>query len=377
MGSGRTRLETLLLRLVAWLRQQRRAAADPNRPPHPLAGCLNFVFATANLGNLAGVILLALLIPYVGQRWWPLSIVIFLPPLAALVPTLVLLVPTALWGRRWLPATLAALGLGILAFLQPVWSFRPTEAPGDLAVVTNNFGQHNQQSLRPFLEAKQPDIILLQEAVGRGPAFARAFPEHAWRAHGELVLLSRLPIRESGYVPDLGGQVARFVIDLGSQELVVYNVHLTSPRRELLAVTSPRTLWEALTGRTGPGSRIHAYRERLDRRIDTVLALRDVLEAEQSPFIVGGDFNLPAGTWLYRELTRNLADAHRRAGRGFGYTFPGETSRLLALRSPWLRIDYLFAGPGIDPVHARTEPRRRSQHRAVSARFRIEPGEGI
>jgi len=363
-------LEAALLRVAAWLRGRRLAAERGEPLPRPLVGCMRPLLGFANLINLVGLILLATLIPWVGQRWWPVSLIIYLPPLIGLLPGLALLLPTAWWAPRWLAVNVAALILGFMALLQPSWSWPATPKPGDLVVVTNNFGQHNRQSLRPFLEIEQPDLILLQEAMGRGPAFANAYPGYFWRAHGEYVLLSRYPITAGGMVLGSAGQAARFVVDVEGRELAVYNVHLHSPRRELQAAAHPRLVWEMLTGQRGSQTRLHTYQERLARRRDAALHLREVLEAEPLPFLAGGDFNVPAGTWLYRQVSRNLTDAHTTAGRGLGYTFPGETSQWLALRQPWLRIDYLFTGPGLTPVDARTESGRRSQHRAVSARLR-------
>lgn len=361
--------EAALWQLEARLRARR--LAGPSAGPSRLGRWLRIGLQALHVGNVVALLALVLLIPWVGERWWPVSLLVFLPPLAWLVPTFVLIPPTVRWVPRWLAATAIALVLGVWGLLRPVWSWPDAPAPGDLVVMTNNFGQHNRQSMRPFLEAENPDLVLLQEAVGRGPAFGQAYPEYVWRAHGEFVVLSRYPIVESGWVSGVNMQAARFVIERAGQKIVVYNIHLGSPRRALNAVASPRTLLQMALGRSGPETRLYEYEQRLQRRRDDALALLAAVQRETLPTIMGGDFNIPAGTWLYRQYARHWQDAHRHGGRGLGFTFPGETSQWVALRQPWLRIDYLFAGPGWQVADARTEPGRRSQHRAVAARFRL------
>ena len=90
---------------------------------------------------------------------------------------------------------------------------------------------------------------------------------------------------------------------------------------------------------------------------------------ERRPVLVAGDFNLPDRGFLYRMFRRNMVDAHKARGRGYGYTFPGDTKNPLTLFRPWLRLDYVFAGFEWKILRCRTEPSRRSQHRAVAVRL--------
>ena len=70
----------------------------------------------------------------------------------------------------------------------------------------------------------------------------------------------------------------------------------------------------------------------------------------------------------------NFTDAHAHAGRGWGFTFPGARDGKLARSlGPWLRLDYLFAGPNWKAVECRVASDPTSQHRAVLARFLPTP----
>jgi vancomycin resistance protein VanJ len=80
---------------------------------------------------------------------------------------------------------------------------------------------------------------------------------------------------------------------------------------------------------------------------------------------------MPSRGHIHGLFASHLTDAFAACGRGYGLTFPGYTSNPLTLFGPWLRIDYLFAGRGFKPIYCNTERERKSQHRAVAARFEM------
>ena len=64
--------------------------------------------------------------------------------------------------------------------------------------------------------------------------------------------------------------------------------------------------------------------------------------------ILAGDMNTPPTSRYWRRLRAELTDAFDVRGRGFGYTFAWR--RGLAL----LRIDYIWAGGGAEPLRCWT-----------------------
>ncbi|MFM8360608.1 MAG: endonuclease/exonuclease/phosphatase family protein, partial [Verrucomicrobiota bacterium] len=102
------------------------------------------------------------------------------------------------------------------------------------------------------------------------------------------------------------------------------------------------------------------HRRELHRR------LRDHLAGERRPFVVGGDFNLSSAGPEYRAFARIWTDTFTACGSGYGHTVPGTTRNPLTGGQPWLRIDYLFAGPGWAPHGFAVEPAVPAQHRAVA-----------
>ena len=155
--------------------------------------------------------------------------------------------------------------------------------------------------------------------------------------------------------------------------MVVYVVHLRSPRADLAHYREwrywkntiygvPKTEWHA-------DHLCHYWQEQYE-------AMRRVvaeIEKETLPTLVLGDWNVPDSGPRYRQITRSLDDAHREAGTGYGYTFPGDLKHWAALNEPWMRIDYVLCSRGDWEVLECSVQQEAadSQHRAVKARVRL------
>jgi endonuclease/exonuclease/phosphatase family metal-dependent hydrolase len=258
------------------------------------------------------------------------------------------------------------------------WSLQRSADEAELAVMTNNIGQNNRQEFTSFLKSENPDLVLLQEAGGRSARYMAAYPEYKAVERGEFVLLSKWPVKNAGFVALTneyqGKAAAWFEVETKTGPLIVYSVHVPTPRSELYR-SRGLGLVAALVGTMQDGkSSTSRYRGQLDtawnHRVELTRQLHGYLETETRPFIVVGDFNMTPNGYLYRLFADSLKDAFAATGRGFGFTLPGSTRNPLTAFGPWMRIDYLFAGPGLKPVYARVESDRKSQHRAVVAKFK-------
>jgi vancomycin resistance protein VanJ len=330
---------------------------------------------TAKWLTVAYVVALAALLAaleWYGEKNWALSAILYLPAQFWLLP-LAILGPFCLLAKpRLCLVHVACIGFLALIYVTCRWTPKPTPHAGTLTLVTNNVGQGNHQSLDPFLQEQNPDVIALQDAGSQAPAYVRKFPERFVKGEGEFVLVSKYPIKTATLLREpawLGRPVAAaFEISFNGQPLVIYSVHMPTPRPDFAKLRGIGWLKE-LAGRNRRRSDNRSYAESMAARIDLARALRDTLAAEKQPFLIAGDFNMPDHGFVYHLFASKFQDAFAKRGRGYGLTFPGDTRNPLTLFGPWLRLDYAFAGNGWKPLFCQAEPRRRSQHRAVMAMF--------
>ena len=84
------------------------------------------------------------------------------------------------------------------------------------------------------------------------------------------------------------------------------------------------------------------------------------------PVIVCGDFNDPPSSYAYHLLSRNLKDAFRESGSGFGQTYIGGSV-------PSFRIDYIFHDPKFKAYEFNTIHKRYSDHRPITCLLDLHP----
>jgi endonuclease/exonuclease/phosphatase family metal-dependent hydrolase len=170
---------------------------------------------------------------------------------------------------------------------------------------------------------ERPDVLLLQEVApgvlaGLVDALRVLYdgtPIHV--AHDPQIgqaIVSRFPVASSATLPRKGN-AQRAVLRSPAGPITVFNVH-------------PLRLggWRA--------------------RYSQIAALLDEeISRETGPVILGGDFNTPDGSQLYRLLTGKLVNAHGERGFGFGFTYPASLASPLGAVAviPLVRIDHIFA----------------------------------
>ncbi|MHA3771138.1 endonuclease/exonuclease/phosphatase family protein [Verrucomicrobiota bacterium sgz303538] len=321
--------------------------------------------------TLAYATLLALLmtaLEWWGERNWLLSLLIFAPAWLLLAP-LVVLTPISLLLLRW-RLLLVQSGCAVFVlfgYMTFRWTPRPPAASGMLTLVTHNIGEGDRQQFTDFLRRQKPDVILLQDAGSRGAEYARRYPGYEMAARGEFVCLSKAPIRESVLLdqPCWNGRAlaARFEILFEGKPLALYSVHLPTPRPQFNRLLNRRLLASLL--KEDSQDQFSSYKDWIAARVELARALSDRICGEKLPYIAAGDFNMPDHGYIYHLFAREMTDAFVHSGRGWGLTFPGEVSNSVAFLGPWLRIDYIFAGKGWEPLYCEPDTGRKSQHRAV------------
>ncbi len=323
---------------------------------------------------LGGLLILLGLMHWWGERNWLLSLLLFAPPHWLLLPSVALAPFCLVLHPRLVLVHAASAALVLFGYMNFRWTDPPTADPRHLVVVTHNVGQGDRRQFLSFVFAQSPEFIALQDARSRGADYARTFPKFHVAGRGEFFLISKHQIRRADFVEGAKWNnrpvAARYEVLREGTPLVIYNVHLPTPRAQFNRFRSGRAIADIVREDDPPG--VVDYVQWMKARIRLAEELAEVFAAEKQPFIACGDFNTPDHGYIYRILTRDLDDAHRTAGHGWGFTFPGDTRNPLALARPWLRIDYAFAGQGWTPVYCAADPGRRSQHRAVVARFAVD-----
>lgn len=311
-----------------------------------------------------------------GERHWFTATLLFMLPFYWVAP-LVVLTPLSLRSCRWACGLQAASAAFVLLFFLPTRPSPSAETGGNsFWLVDNNLGQRRIETLLSLVGRAHPDIVVLQEVspeMGKTLRSGAALGPH-FAQHGEFVVASRFPIVRSGLVEQpkfMGSPVAAwFELDHSGQPLVIYNVHLPTPRSDFYLLRGNGFFKGWFRGGGIYSARVRQeYRQALARRVGVAEELARTLAEEKLPFLVAGDFNAPSPGYVRRLFSSRWTDVFAAVGHGYGLTFPGVTRNPMSLFGPWLRLDYLFASGEIRPLECWVEPREPAQHRALVARL--------
>ncbi|MCB1232565.1 MAG: endonuclease/exonuclease/phosphatase family protein [Verrucomicrobiae bacterium] len=206
------------------------------------------------------------------------------------------------------------------------------------------------------LKKLAPDIVMLQEAPDR--AILIDLTSELFGLEGTFIrseqcaILARGRLSNSVTEESTGSLVAVLERSDG-EEISLVNVHL--PR-----ATPCFKVW------SGDCREELTEQRKVNRR-----TLRDLLERLPNPpernksaemLIVGGSFGAPPSDDIYRLLRKiDLDDSFRRAGYGWGNTYPSSI--------PLLRVDQIWASEEFVPVQSETLAADASDHRFVVTDF--------
>ena len=141
-----------------------------------------------------------------------------------------------------------------------MWHGYATSTNTTIRVVTNNIGQDHTKSFKDFANLQKADIIALQDAPadGRGPDFARDYPDRYVAGKDQFILISKFPIRAANVLPwedtaderhEAGSKqrvAAWFELDVNGKPLLVFVLHMPTPRGQLMAMKTPGGLLASL-----------------------------------------------------------------------------------------------------------------------------------
>ena len=313
----------------------------------------------ASLLHFAAVAALLVAFRLIGERV-PLIALLLYAPRALYAAPLLLTTPLLYFSgaRRllWLQAATAALVAGPLMGLH---LHLPRAGQRSIRLLTYNvwFGARDPAAIAREVAAAEPDIVLFQAAAHAADVVLKAgpFARFHYLHEADFVVASRYPVRVVAVgraePPRLGPPWVRFEVDTPLGALALFSVHPHSPRSVFQQLRG-RKLLGLLPG--GPPLDQRGAFQLLEQQ------LKEIDEAARSagPLVVlAGDFNVPDGGALLDGLFAGTEDAFATAGRGYGYTFPTAPGRI-----PWMRLDRVLVGPGLQALSARVAGDRGSDH---------------
>jgi vancomycin resistance protein VanJ len=296
-------------------------------------------WATANLkwvflAYCIAVLVLLVFLRACGDKWWPVTPLLYGPMWLAAVP-LIFLIPAAIVYRQrllWILLLLSILFNASLMKLKFHWSGAPPAH--SMAFLTANVDgePRTAEGLLAIMSHGHVDFLGMQECPPDHPIALMKIGEWDIRAGRGLCIASHFPIRYFESMQDEHNWrdvMMRCDVDTPQGVVHVFNVHLETPRKEI----------EAFMGRSSsaPGTMQQwlSFRQRQAR------AVRDKIDEVSGPKIVMGDFNLIEMSRIYQQNFGDFNDAFDCTGLGTGHT------KMLKL---WgTRIDHILTRDGMVP----------------------------
>jgi endonuclease/exonuclease/phosphatase family metal-dependent hydrolase len=313
---------------------------------------------------LSFAIVLAGLLPYVGDVWWPVTILLFSPRWTFLIPIIVL-IPFALWRKKILLLPLLAALFLVIGPIMGLNVSRKETIKIDhrpLRVVSCNLqnGKFDHTAVNTLIINTQPDLVALQEL----PASSEISSLDGWYHvyEGDLHIFSRYPIVAGDFrkanVPMHKWPRICFLyctVKTPDGDLTFCTVHLPSPRYGLQSIIDRRTLIslhrkDLLVAET-------EYRKLKSQEISAIVA------ALPAPKVIAGDFNMPVESKIYRESWGRYQNAYSLRGAGFGWTEQVSVRGIPV----GVRIDHVLTGNDVTPLVCEVGPDVGSDHLPVIA----------
>ena len=242
------------------------------------------------------VLIVLVLIRWVGDRWWGVAVLLFVPRWLFLAPLPVLALASGLARRprQWLLQGVVALVIAgpLMSVSLPIHQlWDPRVAGTRVRIMTLNRGMDpiDVDRLIQVIERERIDLICLQEYSERRDTRLETYlAGHGWYLNKGRLVASRYPIvAEMPKLPDELDTDYRYSVDLarvrvrvpGGVEFGLASVHMPTLRYGFY-----RFLEYDITGLK---RHVAWWDRQFVRVLDGLAEMRDV------PVLVGGDFNVP------------------------------------------------------------------------------------
>ena len=294
----------------------------------------------ASLLYAAGLVVLTILNIVGPDHTWIGSLNLYMPQWIWLLPGFPLLAITFVFARHrlWIPLVCLLWAAGpIMGFCWRLPAGERHEPGVHLRIMTYNVkdGNRDADAIISDVQKFHPDVVQMQDSgsVLKG-SIRSALADWSYSPSGQYHIFTRQPIivkSEScniSFPHSSPHHCVRTTLKIGGKQVILYNVHLLSPRYGLVNVRHLH---------------VSPIRQNTADRLYEAGRLAESLREERDPFLLTGDLNAPVQSEVCRQLFDvGLRDAFSEAGQGYGYTY-GQYTRL---RFPYVRIDHImFTAP--------------------------------
>jgi len=207
--------------------------------------------------------------------------------------------------------------------------------------VMSNARHSREDEFSAYIKEKNPDIVCLQEVNEKTVDFFASLLDSSFTSEirKPAGILSRYPIRQTGYLFDYAQKVYALWADIEYDESLirVYCLYLQSNQitRDADNLVREGDLQEEKTWST-VATILTKYRSAAQKRAEILPVLEQHLKECPYPYILAGDFNDVPHSYLYHQLSEGLSDSFHFS-KGVKFTYGGVI--------PFLRIDYILATP--------------------------------
>jgi endonuclease/exonuclease/phosphatase (EEP) superfamily protein YafD len=326
---------------------------------------------------VGGVLAVTVCLAFLVDRFWPATVLAYLPRWLVALPGAPLALLCAA-VRRWKHFGAVALCLALAPFTVGDYEI-PAMACGQgrpdaaIRLLTQNALRRSLKEpwLADLVEREKLDLVLVQECDVRDlpggevdPVVSVTSPIPGFTLAYDIggCVLSRFPIKRSDPRPRTdvwerggSGAIALYEIEAPFGTFWVENVHLATVR-------------EGLGGfrHFGLGG-ISTMRENTElRRWESGLASEWTKRAE-GPLFVAGDFNMTRESAVYQEAFGAFGDAWETCGLGFGYS---KETRVRGIEFG-TRIDHVLFDRRFACASAKLAPEIGSDHRGILVELRL------
>jgi endonuclease/exonuclease/phosphatase family metal-dependent hydrolase len=284
----------------------------------------------------------------------------------------------------WYSTACILLGFGYLISVFGIHFFKENTSDADLKIVSFNIGptlsyDNTIKKLNDFIKKQDADIICFQEFALNDNSLknvvnaAESLKKYTYtmRMDGNgTVIFSKFTITSKNIIPfdnPNGGNGCNYAdIQLKNNKMIrVYTVHLESNSvsgiadylTEKAEFDKKATWGKVLT-------MLKLVRRNAKKRANQAEKIAQNIAKSPYPVIVCGDFNDIPVSYTYNVMSKNLTDAFKAKGHGFGTTYSGNI--------PALKIDYILTDKRITPLSFEIPDVRFSDHFPVVSMVKIE-----